>query len=474
MFRDLSALRHLAGLSAAELAAGAEVSVAELLRAESAPEREPEVVRAVTAALGLHRGAWAFDVLTPADDDPSIARFFTFRGPFGSLDGADVSTLLEALRCGRDWAARACSPDARLPPPLPVVISATYPTAAAQQGYRLARRLRHERGLGSKPVPDLVSLAAELGIPVLHRRLRSSGLRAVAVMAADRSAAAAVIAEARPIEPRSARVDIAHEICHILYDSPAAGGTVLTLDTEDKEDGSETKDLAESRAKGFAAELLVPLQGLIELFGPPDGGPAGGSAACAERVRRVVDVFKATVGVAQYQLVNQGYLPRWATHRHLVDTKEYAACDVELPPVDSPSPGCAPLPALPGEDGAVDPLVLAAARGEAMRRSSLVSAAVSRALAADERGRPREGAVVLAQLADDMQYAYDRELAAALVREVSARALRRPLVRAVLLSTVRSPWPVEGRAELVSWFRSDLEREGPLSAEVERWLERLS
>lgn len=104
-------------------------------------------------------------------------------------------------------------------------------------------------------------------------------------------------------------------------------------------------------------------------------------------------------------------------------------------------------------------------------RSALVEDSVSQAIADEMAGDPRKGAVKIGRIADRALESNDRELAVALVQEVSRRARSRSMVRAVLLLTRRAPWPIEGRSELWSWFRADL---GPLSEEMERWLARLA
>ena len=53
-----------------------------------------------------------------------------------------------------------------------------------------------------------------------------------------------------------ARVYLAHELCHVLFD-PSDGGLHIVLDVGSDRD----VQAAEQRARAFAAELLLPLPG---------------------------------------------------------------------------------------------------------------------------------------------------------------------------------------------------------------------
>ena len=114
-------------------------------------------------------------------------------------------------------------------------------------------------------------------VPVLAVPLATWTLQAAAVRAAATTAAAVVLNLAvrggpKPGSPQAwlvDRVSICHELCHILFDEPRGGPVDVVLDDEPR-DGQE-KPASEQRAGAFAAEMLIPLFGLREIFGQEGG-----------------------------------------------------------------------------------------------------------------------------------------------------------------------------------------------------------
>ena len=144
--------------------------------------------------------------------------------------------------------------------------AAARPDMPAQEGYRLAREVRRWLGQDTEPLGDMrVLLERRLGVAVLVRSLDSSRVTAASVRAGTY---AAVVLSARDLprawNPLLTRVYLAHELCHVLFD-PSQGGLHIVIDAV----ADRKHHAAEQRARAFAAELLLPLEGLTQLFGAP-------------------------------------------------------------------------------------------------------------------------------------------------------------------------------------------------------------
>ena len=160
------------------------------------------------------------------------------------------------------------------------------PRDAARQGYDLAQQVRAGEGVGDEPLGDLRELLEErLGVCVVVAPLATRS-PAQAVLDADRMAAAAVLNasdEERHGNPLLDRVHLAHELCHLLFDPTEPGRLHLVVEPVVPSRGKGSAlarevaqmlgrgsvELAEARARGFAAELLLPEGGLRALLGRP-------------------------------------------------------------------------------------------------------------------------------------------------------------------------------------------------------------
>jgi len=210
-------------------------------------------------------------------------------------------------------------------------VAADAPNAAAHQGYQLARELRRAVANDADALADLRELAeSTCGVAVLVRRLATIGSSAFAVKADD--AAAIVLAPVTYLREPIARVWIAHELCHVLFD-PDTGGVHVVVDF----DGERHVQQAEQRARAFAAELLLPRAGLHKLAGPPTG--VSGETAARNLVAMARDAFGSTWQVAANHLCNLGYV---ATElRDWLERQPPPAASrpwtTSLPAVDAPS-----------------------------------------------------------------------------------------------------------------------------------------
>lgn len=310
----LRQLRELAGLGIDACAAKAGLSSDELKRAEDG-FLNAGVVDRLAAFFGMQREELESGTLVPAQARGTV---FLLQGSYQDFDAEDLSVLCAALNEGRimsalDGGAASLALRRRLEF-VPVRVAGPNPRDAAQQGYKLARFVRARLGLGADPIGDMGALLEEtLGIAVRVDELVSDNLRAASIVDADRAAAAAVLAASSPDRERNpvlARVYLAHELGHVLFD-PAAPGTVRLaledLSIETRGTGRPTDDaLLESRAKGFAAELLLTFEGLRKLLGTPRQARDIGDARAM--VNEARETFGTPFEIAAWHLKNLGFL----------------------------------------------------------------------------------------------------------------------------------------------------------------------
>jgi hypothetical protein len=168
--------------------------------------------------------------------------------------------------------------------------------AAAHQGYQLARELRRALGNETKALGDVRELAeAKIGLALVVRRLSTIGSSAFAVKSGD--AAAIVLAPSSQGREPHARVSIAHELCHVLFDTDD-GGVNVVVDFEVDRRAHQS----EQRARAFAAELLLPDDGLRQLIGTPK--EVSGEMASKNLVAMARDAFGSTWQVTANHLCN--------------------------------------------------------------------------------------------------------------------------------------------------------------------------
>jgi Zn-dependent peptidase ImmA (M78 family)/transcriptional regulator with XRE-family HTH domain len=207
-----------------------------------------EVIRAVPSIFLRHAGHQDFD-----DRDN------------GLLDEAlSVGRALASLRArlGKSPAALQAGTFRQTP------ATTDRHASPAQEGYRLASDVRAWIGTTSAPLGDMgVLIEQRFGIAILTRGLATVRSTAASVRAEE---VASIVLNARDLHrkqnPLLARVHLPHELCHILFD-PSEGGMHIVVDF----DADRKAHAAEQRARAFAAELLLPLGGLVEILGNPRG-----------------------------------------------------------------------------------------------------------------------------------------------------------------------------------------------------------
>lgn len=309
----LRQLRLLRGWTRAELAAAAGLGE-EVVRQteEQAGHRVPaEVVGALLRAFGVDEDEFLGErVITQAEDGPAV---FLFSGAHEDFDLDDLAPLVAALTEGREHVGSGYGRTgmATRLDFVPATPDRGERHAPARHGYRLAQHFRDRLGLGNSPAPDLCELVeTRLGVVVRVNELQSPRVAACAVLDKDRAGAAIVLDDSdapREGNPVLARVYLAHEICHLLFDPTSAGQIRVSLDDSAIRGHG---DLFEKRARAFAAELLLPEQGIVD-FAAEHGPPIAEDESRARTfVANVCEHFGTSWDIAAYHLYNHGFYSR--------------------------------------------------------------------------------------------------------------------------------------------------------------------
>lgn len=304
---------------------------------------------AIARAVGLDFAA-LLDGRWVAHPVPSI--FLRHQG-HQDFDHRDADVLDEALDEGRALAQlHAAVETTALPLPTalfePVGAASDHPLAAAQQGYALAREVRHWLQDPSNALGDVADLVERrLGIAVLVRSLYTARITALSVRGG--SAAAIVLNAADPQRAANsllARVHLAHEVCHVLFD-PSEGGLHVVVD----EIVDRKHSLEERRARAFAAELLLPLDGLRDLLGPALA--SSDDSRALEMVARTRSAFGTPHEITANHLCNRGFvharMREWLVTKKTTFTGEPP--NARLPRAGEPSVRVAELTSIAHRNG---------------------------------------------------------------------------------------------------------------------------
>lgn len=255
------------------------------LSLDSGALREGRIERRPTASVFFLHGS--FPDFRDVEDRPKLAMVFD-----RSLALIEINRLL-----GRPAGLRT-----QLEPEEPT-------PQAAMDGYRLARDVRSKLGNETDPLLDIVAMLEDrFDVLVRMEALESWRMSALAMKEPQTGAAAVVLntMNERRANPHTARVDLVHELGHILFD-PANGEVNLIVD--DESDDERTLTHAEMRARAFAAELLLPLEGLRRLLGKPRYEMSAPHAL--ELVARARNEFLTPIEITVNHLVNREYIVHW-------------------------------------------------------------------------------------------------------------------------------------------------------------------
>jgi len=247
-------------------------------------------------------------LLSGRKEERPVPSVFLRHAPMQDFDAQDYSVLDEALEESRRL-NRLRELLGRKPLLLQANVfqtreaAADSPDAPAWDGYKLARDVRRSLGQTKEPLSDIRELIeGRLGATVVVRQLVSTKVTAATVRADV--AAAIVLSDTdsqRTSNPLLARVIVAHELCHALFD-PLAGGLQIVLD----ENNERKTNAAERRARAFAAELLLPLDGLVSLLGPSLSISDADTAS--QLVARARSHFGTPHEIAVNHLCNHGFI----------------------------------------------------------------------------------------------------------------------------------------------------------------------
>ena len=265
--RIISTTRTRLGLSIDEVGQRAEISVQSLRALEAG---QPGIATTELERLAVVLSLDPTALLFGRELDRALPSVFLRHASHADFNDSDLPVLDAAVEQGRALVALAVQlGDAHgiREKIVPRDAAGDRPDRAAKEGYELARVVRGLVGLPAEPLGDLRRMLEDrFDIAVVVARLASTRSTAVGVRQ-QTGAAAIVLNESDPDRMRNpalTRVHLAHELCHLLYD-PSAGGVHLVVDVN-----TDRGDLlAEQRARGFAAEMLLPLAGLTQLLGSP-------------------------------------------------------------------------------------------------------------------------------------------------------------------------------------------------------------
>lgn len=292
---ELDDLAERAGLLVEELKAfeeeGRAVSTAALDRLAYALAVDPDAlaegrsVRRPNATLFFRQGS--FPDFRDDQDRPTVAA--ALERALALVEINEILGRSSGLRAGFAPEAPGSEPD--------------------KDGYRLAWKVRAALGNEVEPLADVVELLEDrFGVLVLTAPLRTRSIHALTVKETTRGAAATILNAMSPRRknPRADRVDLLHELGHILFD-PANDEVNLVIDDEaGAAAGGERLTKIERRANAFAAEMLIPQRGLRKVLGDPSYEMS--VQAALGLVHRAREVFATPIEITVNHLVNREYV----------------------------------------------------------------------------------------------------------------------------------------------------------------------
>ena len=338
----LTRLRRLRGLTVAELSRAARLSEAEVRLLEEGRGAETALERLLDF-YNLDVEPF-FDGRLEHHARDSQATVFLFHGAYQEFNLNDLAVMEPALQAARRFSLSKNEVVEQRLAMDPVPVSGSNRAAAAKQGYRLARALRERLGNSTEPFGDMGDLLRdELGIHLSVAPLQSKDLRAAAILDNNRAAAAVILNqhdEHRQRNPLLARVYLAHEICHLLFDHSGPGKVQIVLDDSIDRPTNQVA-LREKRARGFSAEFLLPREGLFDLLGEPSG--VLGREQAQNLIQTARRHFHTPWQIAVNHLHNLGYFDR-SMRRELehnvqhLDVEEHHHTRLPAPGEDSETP----------------------------------------------------------------------------------------------------------------------------------------
>ncbi|MEZ4394371.1 MAG: ImmA/IrrE family metallo-endopeptidase [Polyangiales bacterium] len=313
--------------------------------------------------------------------------------------------------------------------------------------------MRDDLRLGDAPLDDLPALCEQrLGVAVTRAQISTEGLRAASILDAERAAAAAVLSMddlELSNNPRLTRVCLAHELCHLLFDPTKPGSVQVALDDADSATRTAKPSpgaLLESRAKGFAAEFLIPHRGVSALLGGRADATSDRTEA-RQRVSLVREHFDTPWKIASLHLGNLGWIDRGLAQQMgdegagggVSRPLSSLLCDDETPLLAQKLLATHPLDAsLPADVLTRDdpPAWLDGVRATAAANArAALDLCLARAREALRAGRPRAAAFAVGERLDDYLLDADWPAAAALLDAIDVTEFPPAVLTAALVAT---------------------------------------
>jgi Zn-dependent peptidase ImmA (M78 family) len=446
-----STLRSVSGLAIGDVARAVGCDESTLREAERG-DLDDALTTALAECYGLDAEALRAGLVGRGGE--ASAAVFLFHGAATAFDVRDLPLIERAMQTARVYTAttqdgrRGIEARARFrarPPSGPA------PADAAMQGHALAREVRAALEVAHAPLGDLRALLEErFGAVVLVDAFVSYDLRALATLDAARACAATVLGADDPQRaqnPLLARVYLAHELCHLLFDPVRPGRVQIAADlvgtgASTRPDGSASVEaLMESRARGFAAEFLIPQRGVEQRLGAP-GAPIESMARALPLIQETIHHFATPKEIAVWHLINLGYVARRLSN-------ELIAAHISNKSTDTttlPAPGAHPehlrtrfatsveaMRQLRGDEG---PRVAADARRMAAEAAATAAAALlAQAYAEADGHRPVAATDLLVERLDGALSAGDAERVVAVLRALDPTRLPPEVLTGVLMVT---------------------------------------
>jgi Zn-dependent peptidase ImmA (M78 family) len=162
-----------------------------------------------------------------------------------------------------------------------------------QQGYNLAEQLRMARS-NLDAYFDIEAFLAEIGVKVDTANLSDVKVDGATVWGAQHGPVIVLNQMGARQEPWARRMILAHELCHLLVDRPAAAELMVASTPWAPPE-------LERRANAFAAELLLPKAGILRVAGD---AVRSGWAGEADRSGLMAE-FQVGATVCAHQLENR-------------------------------------------------------------------------------------------------------------------------------------------------------------------------
>jgi transcriptional regulator with XRE-family HTH domain/Zn-dependent peptidase ImmA (M78 family) len=299
---NLARARRDRGLELTELAARSRVPVNELRALESG--NSAAISTAAIARLARELGLDP-DGITTASWRPVTQ--FKQLGAVSDFRAEDRILLEEGLL----WATRLREINQALHRGFPLR-EAFHPIGVEGtpylHGYSLARSVRGKIGAGPATAIDpWAILEDQLGVLVRSVGMASSRVAAVTVKDARDGTIAVLLNSRAPRANNRAliHVDLAHELAHVMFDQPSEELEVW-IERELDGEPNDAGDRREQRARAFAAELLLPQDGLRTVLGPPRKQTKAPEAA--ELIVRTANAFGTPAELTGNHLKNHDYI----------------------------------------------------------------------------------------------------------------------------------------------------------------------